>query len=46
MVSFISGVDHRFAVMYDADDEIDDVYREIGVRFVIDKNAIERIERV
>ena len=46
VVSFIRGVDHRFTVMFDADDEIDDVYKLIGVRFNIDRHAIERIEEV
>lgn len=44
VVSFVKGVDHRFAVMFDADEEIDDVFDEIGVRFNVDKNAIERVE--
>lgn len=44
VVSFVKGVDHRFATMYDADEEINDVYNEIGVRFNVDRNAIERIE--
>ena len=46
VVSFLRGVDHRFAVIFDADEEIDDIYKQIGVRFVIDRNAIERIEVV
>lgn len=44
VVSFVKGTDHRFAVMFDADDEIEDVYNQIGVRFNVDRNAIERIE--
>lgn len=44
VVSFVKGVDHRFAVMFDADEEIDDVFNEIGVRFNVDRNAIERVE--
>ena len=44
VVSFVKGVDHRFATMYDADEEINAVYNEIGVRFNLDRNAIERIE--
>ena len=44
VVSFVKGVDHRFATMYDADEEINAVYNEIGVRFNVDRNAIERIE--
>ena len=46
VISFVHGVDHRFAVMYDADDEIDDVYDLLGIRFVVDRNAINRIEEV
>ena len=46
VVSFLHGVDHRFAVMYDADDEIDEVFRLTGIKFVIDKTAINRIEEV
>ena len=44
VVSFVKGTDHRFAVMFDADEEIEDVYDQIGVRFNVDRNAIERIE--
>ena len=44
VISFVQGVDHRFSVMFDAEEEIDDVYNEIGVRFNIDKNAIDRVE--
>lgn len=46
VVSFVHNVDHRFAVMFDADDEINDVYQRIGIRFNIDRNAIDRIEEV
>ena len=44
VVSFVKSTDHRFAVMFDADEEIEDVYDEIGVRFNVDRNAIDRIE--
>lgn len=44
VVNFVRSVDHRFAVMFDAEDEIEDVYQQIGVRFNIDRNAINRIE--
>ena len=44
VVSFVKNVDHRFSIMFDADEEIDDVYDEIGVRFNVDRNAIERVE--
>ena len=47
IVSFLHGVDHRFSVIFDADDEIEDVYNEIGVRLNIQKhNALDRIEVV
>lgn len=44
VISFMHGVEHRFSVIFDADEEIDKVYDNIGVRFVIERNAIERIE--
>lgn len=44
VVSFVKGVDHRFAVMFDAEEEIEDVYEQIGVRFNVDRTAIERVE--
>lgn len=44
VVSFVKGVDHRFAVMFDAEEEIEDVYDQIGVRFNVDRTAIERVE--
>ena len=46
VVSFVVGVDHRFAVMFDSDDEIDDVYNKIGVRFNVDRYALNRLEEV
>ena len=44
VVSFVKGVDHRFAVMFDAEEEIEAVYDQIGVRFNVDRTAIERVE--
>lgn len=44
VVSFVKDVDHRFAVMFDAEEELDEVYDLLGVRFNVDRNAIERIE--
>lgn len=46
VITFVKNVDHRFAIMFDSDDEIDEVYNLIGVRFVIDRNAINRVEEV
>ena len=42
--SFIHNVDHRFAVMFDADEEVDDVFNEIGVRMNLEPGAINTIE--
>ena len=42
--SFIHNVDHRFAVMFDADEEVEDVFNEIGVRMNLEPNAINTIE--
>lgn len=47
IVSFLHGVDHRFAVMFDADDEIQTIYDLIGVRInVYNENSIDRISEV
>lgn len=42
--SFIHGVDHRFAVMFDADEEVEDVFNQIGVRMNLEPYAINTIE--
>ena len=44
VISFVKGVDHRFSVIFDEDEEIDRVYDSIGIRFIIDRNAIDRVE--
>ena len=44
IIDFLVSVDHRVAVMFDADEEIEDVYRLIGVRMNVDKNELDRIE--
>ena len=46
VVQFVKGVDHRFAVMFDSDEEIEDVYRQTGIYFNIDRNAVNRVEEV
>ena len=46
IVSFLHEVDHRFTVMFDADDEIEDVYNEIGVRINVSRDSIDRINEV
>lgn len=45
IVSFLHQVDRRFAVMFDADEEIDNVFNAIGVRLNIAK-GIDRINEV
>ena len=42
--SFIHNVDHRFAVMFDADDEVQEVFDLIGVRMNLEPGAINTIE--
>lgn len=46
IVAFLHNVDRRFAVMFDADDEIEDVFNLIGIRMNIDNNSIDRINEV
>lgn len=47
ILAMLHNVDHRFAVMFDADDEIDDVFDLIGVRInVYNQNSIDRISEV
>ena len=41
---FIHNVDQRFTVMFDADEEIDDVFNQIGVRMNLEPYAINTIE--
>lgn len=41
---FIHNVDQRFAVMFDADDEIDAVFDAIGVRMNLQPDGISTIE--
>lgn len=45
IVSFLHQVDRRFAIMFDADEEIDDVFNAIGVRLNIAK-SFDRINEV
>jgi len=44
---FLHNVDHKVAVMFDADEEIEEVFNLIGVRLnIYDKNSIDRISEV
>ena len=42
---FIHRVDQRFAVMFDADEEVEDVFNQIGVRMNLEPDGINTIER-
>lgn len=44
VAEFVKNLDHRFAVIIDADEEIEDVYERLGIRFIVDRNAIRRVE--
>ena len=47
IVSFLHQVDRRFTVIFDADDEIEEIFNTIGVRLNIAKDAtIDRINEV
>lgn len=47
ILTMLHNVDHRFAIMFDADEEIDDVFNLIGVRInVYSENSIDRISEV
>ena len=42
--SFIHDVDQRFAVMFDADEEVEDVFNEIGIKMCLEPDGINTIE--
>ena len=42
-VSFVKSVDKRFALMFDADDEIEALYQQIGVRLNVDSDALGEV---
>ncbi|MBP5442244.1 MAG: hypothetical protein J6Y60_03305 [Treponema sp.] len=45
IINFLKDVDQRFAVMFDADDEIADVFNLIGVTINVEReNVLDRIE--
>lgn len=46
VVAFVCNVDHRFGLMYDADDEVEAVYDKLKVRFNIDRHAVNRVEEI
>lgn len=46
VVSFLQLVDDRFSTIFDADEEIDEIYDMIGVRLQVAKHDINRVEVV
>ena len=46
IITFLQNVDHRVAVMFDADEAIEEIFNLIGVRMNVEINAIDRIEVV
>jgi len=46
IVLFLHAVDRRFSVIFDADDEIDEIYDQIGVRINVAKDNFDRISEV
>ena len=42
--SFIHNVDHRFAVMFDADEEVQDVFDQMGIKMNLEPDGINTIE--
>ena len=47
IVNFLVGTDRRFAVMFDADEEIENIYNQIGVYFNVNsKDALNRVQEV
>lgn len=46
ILCFLHNVDKRFAIMFDADDEIEEVYNQIGVRINVSRDSIDRINEV
>ena len=46
IISFLRSVDHRFTVMYDADDELEEICNLIGVRINVSGESFDRIDEV
>lgn len=46
ILQFLHHVDRRFTVIFDADEEIEDIFNSIGVRINVAKGAIDRINEV
>ena len=46
VICFLKDTDHAFSVMYDADDEVQEIYDRIGVWLNIDRHAVDRVQEV
>lgn len=47
VLSFIKNTDHRFSLMFDADDEIKEISERLGIWLNIDRNAVlDRVREV
>ena len=46
IITFVKETDHKFAVMFDAEDEIQRVYEQTGLYFNVDRNALNRVQEV
>lgn len=47
VLTFIKNTDHRFSVMFDADDEIKEISERLGIWLNIDRNAVlDRVREV
>jgi len=46
IITFVKETDHKFAVMFDAEDEIQRVYEQTGLYFNVDRNALDRVQEV
>ena len=46
IITFLQNVDHKFAVMFDADEEVREIFDLLGVRVNFDATQIDRIEVV
>ena len=44
IISFLVDVDDRFSVIFDADEEIDEIYDLIGIKLNVAKQEMRRIE--
>ena len=46
VIQYVKRIDYRFAVMFDAEDEINAVFERIGVYFNVDRFSLDRVREV